>query len=73
MKRSPLHDAYRAYLDGKTSLDEVLEIADRVLERFPRPAVRGRSRPRTGGSAADERGVRHMPNGGANRRGHCPP
>ena len=34
MKRSPLHDAYRAYLDGKASLDEVLELADRVLERF---------------------------------------
>ena len=25
MKRSALHDAYRAYLEGKTSLDEVLE------------------------------------------------
>lgn len=34
MKRSALHDAYRAYLEGKTSLDEVLELADRVLERF---------------------------------------
>ena len=33
-RRSPLHDAYRAYLDGKTSLDEVLELADRVLERY---------------------------------------
>ena len=50
MKRSPLHDAYRAYLDGKTSLDEVLEIADRVLERFHARPSADDARPRTGGS-----------------------
>ena len=50
MKRSPLHDAYRAYLDGKTSLDEVLEIADRVLERFHGRPAADDARPRTGGT-----------------------
>ena len=33
-RKSALHEAYEQYLDGKLTLDEVLEMADEVLERF---------------------------------------